>query len=133
MDREAALGGRWHYSSPARGPVTDGETVLFARFSVAPAEVFEWGLDGEKRPFKRYRWCEDGFFEESSFEEAIPDAELLARVRETAGLLAEEGMDSLAAEYRALLAWLIPILEENGDGSRPDGVRQADTEEEETS
>ena len=54
MENKAATIGRWHYSEPALDADESGLTVIFSKSSVAPAEIFEWGIDADNHPFERY-------------------------------------------------------------------------------
>ena len=61
MENKTVSVGRWQYSEPAFEADENGHIVICSKSSVAPAEFFEWGIDAEKRPFERYRWCENDF------------------------------------------------------------------------
>jgi len=71
VENKVVTVGRWSYSEPAQTSDENGQLVIFSKSSVAPAEIFEWGIDAEKHPFERYRWCENDFYEESNYEKTI--------------------------------------------------------------
>ena len=55
----------------------NGNTVLLRILSAGPAEVWEWGINAEKQPYEEYKWCEDDFYEDSSYIKEISLEELL--------------------------------------------------------
>ena len=71
MENKVVTVGRWSYSEPAQTSDENGQLVIFSKSSVAPAEIFEWGIDAENHPFERYRWCENDFYEECNYDKTI--------------------------------------------------------------
>lgn len=71
MENKTVSVGRWQYSEPAFEADENGHIVICSKSSVAPAEFFEWGIDAEKRPFERYRCCENDFYEEAKIDYTI--------------------------------------------------------------
>lgn len=55
----------------------NGNTVLLRILSAGPAEVWEWGINAEKQPYEKYQWCENDFYEDSSYIKLISMEELL--------------------------------------------------------
>lgn len=100
-DKTAAVG-RWHYSEPALHAGTDGSIVVFSKASVAPAEIYEWGFDAERRPFARYRWCEDDFYEACGYDKTISAQELINGLEEAAAVLKEHGDIALSEQYEEM-------------------------------
>ena len=78
-------------SRPAFSPDKAGNIVILRLSSVAPLEFWEWGINSENQPYERYQWCEDDFFEDSSFCKTISWEELLEHLR-------KNGADDLAEE-----------------------------------
>jgi hypothetical protein len=69
---------RTNHERPSPTPGEGGNVVLLRVLSAGPAECWEWGIDAEKRPYEKYQWCEDEFYEDSSFVKVLSTAELLA-------------------------------------------------------
>ena len=79
-------------------------SVLVSMHSVAPAEIFEWGINAEKQPYERYKWCEDGFFEDGSYCKTISKAELISKLDDMATLFKANGHADLAAKLETVKA-----------------------------
>ena len=100
MAGKTAAVGRWHYTEPTLHAEADESIVVFSKASVAPAEIYEWGFDAERRPFARYRWCEDDFYEACSYDKTISAQELIDRLEEAAAVLKEHGYIALSEQYK---------------------------------
>ena len=95
--------GRWHYryEKPPRDTGTDG-VVILSRHSVAPAEIYKWGVDAQNRPFERYNWCEDDLYKDSSACKSITKEELLRQLEDAALLFRKNGYEAPAATLDAI-------------------------------
>ena len=99
MENKVVAVGRWHYSEPTLEADENGHLVIFSKSSVAPAEIFEWGIDTEKHLFERYRWCENDFYEESNYDKTISKEELIKQIEEISFILKEHGLDTVSEQY----------------------------------
>ena len=99
MENKTVSVGRWQYSEPAFEADENGHIVICSKSSVAPAEFFEWGIDAEKRPFERYRWCENDFYEEANYDKTISKEELIKQIEEISFILKEHGLDTVSEQY----------------------------------
>ena len=72
---------RWHDSQPEEAPDSEGNTVLLRQVSVAPMEVWEWGVGPDGQPYERYAWLEDDFYADASYCRPISCEELLRLLR----------------------------------------------------
>ena len=104
MEKQAFTVGRWHYSKPNLESDENGHIVICSKSSFAPAEFFEWGIDAEKRPFERYRWCENDFFKEADYDKTISKKELIKQIGEISSVLKEHGFDAVSEQYERLKA-----------------------------
>ena len=104
MENKVVTVGRWHYSEPALKSDENGQLVIFSKSSVAPAEFYEWGIDAEKHPFERYRWCENDFYEESNYNKTISTEELIKQIEEISSILKEQGFDAVSQQYDMIKA-----------------------------
>ena len=109
-ENKAAAVGRWYYSEPALKSDGNGQLVIFSKSSVAPAEIFEWGIDAEKQPFERYRWCENDFYEDSDYDKTISTEELIKQIEETSSILKKHGFDTVSKQYDMIKAKINSIL-----------------------
>ena len=94
---------RWHY--PARPDTTadaNGDVVLLRQTSLAPAELFEYGIGPDNRAFARYPWCENDFYEENDEQNEISHDELRERMDELIALFRSHGFEEAAIEYERL-------------------------------
>ena len=98
MENKTVSVGRWQYSEPAFEADENGHIVICSKSSVAPAEFFEWGIDAEKRPFERYRWCENDFYEEANYDKTISKEELIKQIEEISFILKENGLDTVSEQ-----------------------------------
>ena len=99
MENGFAAVGRWRWSEPTLEADEKGSTVIFSKSSISPLEVYEWGIDAEKRPFERYRWCENDFYEECDTCKAISEEELMGLLADTASFLREHGCGTAAVKF----------------------------------
>ena len=110
MENKTVSVGRWQYSEPSFEADENGHIVICSKSSVAPAEFFEWGIDAEKRPFERYRWCENDFYEESNYEKTISIEELIKQIEEISSILKKHGFDTVSKQYDMIKAKMNSIL-----------------------
>ena len=75
-----------------------------------PLKFFEWGIDAEKHPFERYRWCENDFYEESNYEKTISIEELIKQIEEISSILKKHGFDTVSKQYDMIKAKINSIL-----------------------
>lgn len=99
--------GRWQYSEPAFEADENGHIVICSKSSVAPAEFFEWGIDAEKRPFERYRWCENDFYEEANYDKTISKEELTKQIEDIASILKDHGFDAAFEQYNRIKTQIV--------------------------
>ena len=102
MENKTVSVGRWQYSEPSFEADENGHIVICSKSSVAPAELFEWGIDAEKRPFERYRWCENDFYEEANYDKTISKEELTKHIEDIASILKEHGFDAAFEQYNSI-------------------------------
>jgi hypothetical protein len=94
--------GRWHYSVPPDAAGVRENSVVISMHSVAPAEIFEWGINTERQPYEQYKWCEDGFFEDGSYCKVISKTELLNKLENMITLFKANGHGDLAANLETV-------------------------------
>ncbi len=104
MEKQVFVIGRWLYSKPTLEADENGQIVIFTKSSVAPAEIFEWGIDAEKQLFERYRWCENDFYEELNYNKTISEKELIGQIEEISSILKEHGFDTVSEQYNIIKA-----------------------------
>ena len=104
MEKQVFVIGRWLYSKPTLEADENGQIVIFTKSSVAPAEIFEWGIDAEKHLFERYRWCENDFYEELNYNKTISEKELIGQIEEISSILKEHGFDTVSEQYNIIKA-----------------------------
>ena len=51
----------------------------------------------EKRPFERYRWCENNFYDEANYDKTISKEELTKQIEDIASILKDHGFDAASA------------------------------------
>ena len=103
MDNKGAIhNGRWHYLIPGLSPDENGNIVFIRKSSVAPAEIYEWGVNSSKKPYELFKWCEDDFYEDSNYCKTITKEELLSRIEEVSTLFAKNGFPQWSEKLRAI-------------------------------
>ena len=110
VENKVVTVGRWRYSEPAQTSDENGQLVIFSKSSFAPAEIFEWGIDTEKHPFERYRWCENDFYEESNYDKTISIEELIKQIEEISSILKKHGFDTVSKQYDMIKEKINSIL-----------------------
>ena len=111
MREKTIVIGRWHYAEPSPYAGAGEEAVILSKHSVAPAEIYEWGVDAGKQPFERYAWCEDDLYADSSYCKAVSKAELLRRLENAAGLFRANGYGEPAAELERIITQITTDLQ----------------------
>ena len=104
MENKVVTVGRWRYSEPTQTSDEKGQLVIFSKSSVAPAEIYEWGIDAENHLFERYRWCENDFYEESSYDKTISIEELIKQIEEISSILKKHGFGTVSKQYDMIKA-----------------------------
>lgn len=92
--------GRWHYLLPDLRPNQEENIVIIHKSSVAPAELYEWGINAEKQAYERYRWCEDDFYEDSSYCNSISINKLVEEIDRVIDLFVKNDFADFANEYQ---------------------------------
>ena len=115
MKNKTVSVGRWQYSKPSFEADESGQTVIFSKSSVAPAEIYEWGIDADNHPFERYRWCENDFYEESNYSKTISKEELIKRIDETSSILKKHGFDAVSEQYDRIKMQINSVLQKQTD------------------
>ena len=99
-DKEIKTLDRVHYSNPNLTPDKDGNIVLIHRASFAPLEYYEWGINFEKQFYECYHWCEDDFFEDSSYYKIISKEEMIKELDNLIAFLSEKGFTEEVSKYK---------------------------------
>ncbi|MBR3641429.1 MAG: hypothetical protein IKN53_05325 [Oscillibacter sp.] len=97
---------RWRYEPPHSEPDPNGDLALLRKTSLAPAELWEWGVRADGQPYERYRWCEDDFFADSSYDQLITKDALIGQLQSAAAACEAHGFFAAGAAYRAAAARL---------------------------
>ena len=113
MDNRIVTIGRWHYLLPDLRPNQDGNIVIIHKSSVAPAEIYEWGIDAEKHAYERYRWCEDDFYEDSNYCNSISIKELVEEIDRVMDLFVKNNFVDFANEYQNIKSKITAGVNEN--------------------
>ena len=100
--------GRWRWSLGSGKAKEDGSVCLIRRFSIAPAEWYEWGLDSSGKPYEQYAWCESDLYEDSSYCHAISEAALQEEVLRAIALFEKAGKAEEAEHFRRITEQLLP-------------------------
>ena len=100
MDNRIVTIGHWHYFQPDLRPNQEGNIVIIHKSSVAPAEIYEWGMNAEKQAYERYRWCEDDFYEDSSYCNSISIDKLVEEIDRVIDLFVKNDFADFANEYQ---------------------------------
>ena len=102
QEKDAAEISRGYDTMPDLRPNEEGNVVLLRAASFGPAELWEWGLDAKGRPYERYQWCEDDFYEDSSYCKTISKEELIETLEREAAYLEQNGDPAASAEMKAI-------------------------------
>ncbi len=94
--------GQWEHAAHGLYP-DDGDTILLHIASFGQAEIWDWGLDAAGRPFERYQWCEDDFYEDSSYRKIISKEELMEIIIKEILQLEENENSEAATTMRSIL------------------------------
>ena len=113
MDNRIVTIGRWHYLQPELRPNQEGNIVIIHKSSVAPAEIYEWGMNAEKQAYKRYRWCEDDFYEDSSYCNIISINKLVEEIERVIDLFVKNDFVDFANEYQNIKSKITAGVNEN--------------------
>lgn len=103
--REVSIG-RWFYTKPNLVPNQDGNIVLILKKSFGPLETFEWGIDSNKNAYERYRWIENDFYEDTSYDITIEREALLEQIHSVIALFRENGLPEWADFYESVIVYL---------------------------
>lgn len=108
MSNKVAVIGRWHYLITEYNSEENGNRIIISKSSVSPAEIYEWGIDAQNQPYELYKWCEDDFYEDSSYYKVISKEKLIEQIDKIIMLFKENGFYDNADEYRKIrseLTW----------------------------
>jgi len=73
--------GRWVYHKPDLIPDEKGKIIIISKVSFGPLEVYEWGIDGNGKPYEMYKWCESDLFEYQNYYKIITFDRLKLRIQ----------------------------------------------------
>ena len=94
---------RWEYAMPSTKPDDEGRIIAISRKSVAPLEVFEWGLTADHRFYEKYTWCENDLFEDSSYEIEISKESFIDEIEKVKKLVCDTELSFWADLYDEIL------------------------------
>lgn len=97
---------RWYYTKPDFIPDKNGNIVLISKKSFGPLEVYEWGIDSDKKAYELYRWLENDFFEDDSYYINIEREKLLEQIHSVISLFRDNELPEWADFYEKVMEHL---------------------------
>ena len=107
MSKHVVTIGRWQYLKPDLCPDKEGNVVIIHKSSVAPSEIYEWGINVEKQAYERYQWCEDDFYDDGSYYHRISKKGLIEQIDKAIDLFVKEGFPDFANAFRNIKCILV--------------------------
>ena len=98
--------GRWYYTKPDFVPDKNGTIVLISKKSFGPLEVYEWGIDSNKKAYELYRWLENDFYADESYCQYIEREKLLEQIHSVISLFQHNELPEWADFYEKVMEHL---------------------------
>ena len=91
---------RWFYNTPNVKPDEKGDIILLFQYCMGPLEWWKWSIDAQEKFWMEYRWCEDDFYEETSFREEISKDDMIKKMQDMQKFFDEYGLAEYVEMYR---------------------------------
>ena len=102
MEKSVFLNG-WLYNAPNMSQKCEGDRVLISMGNFGPLETYEWGIDGDGKPYEMYKWLENDLYECTNYRETITAEKLAENVTNTKEMFAKAGLADWASAYEKVL------------------------------
>lgn len=100
---------KWAYSIAHVPPASDGKVVLYSMTCIGPLQCDEYGIDEKGKPYYRYEWIENDFFEDDNETKNISEEELISVIEYACSYFRKGHFPESALAVSAceeILAWL---------------------------
>ncbi len=91
--------GRWHYNEPCLCKNKQGNVIIINKSSFGPLETYEYGIDIHNKPYVKYQWQEDDYFDDTNYCKNISMDELIIQIDKLLYELDKEGLREWKALY----------------------------------
>ena len=94
---------RWYYDQPSAQPDAEGRIVVISKKSIAPLEVYQWGLTADHKCYEKYSWCENDFFSDSYYEKEISKEALIEQIETMKNLIRDTELSFWEEQYNVII------------------------------
>lgn len=94
---------RWEYTMPSAKPDNDGRIIVISKKSIAPIEVYEWGLTADHKCYEKYKWCENDLFADSNYEKEISKEDFISQIENMKELVSGTELSFWTDTYNGII------------------------------